>query len=102
MKYYYSILSKVAEKSNASWLISEAWMSYENKFDPIGSTLNEDGESLDELQDDYFGIAGEVYMEFMETENKPEGFVFISWLIPGEDLRDRPAEQVIKEFYSRI
>jgi hypothetical protein len=102
MRYYYSTLAGVAERSNASWLISEAWMPYAALFDDTADIVNEDGESLDGLQDDYYRIAGEVYMEFMETDNPPSGFVFISWLIPGEEIRNRPAEKVIKDFFSRI
>jgi hypothetical protein len=41
-------------------------------------------------------------MEFMETDSPPSGFIFISWLIPGEEIRGRPAEQVIRDLFSRI
>ena len=36
------------------------------------------------------------------TGKKPSGYIFIAWAIPGEEIQDRPAEQVIKRFFSEI
>lgn len=94
----YSTLSRVAEISGAQWLVSEAWFPYGGPFYP--EAKNEDGESLDELQDDYFKVSIGEYLKI--TENKPSGYIFIAWIMPGMDIKDRPAEAVLKEFYSEI
>lgn len=94
----YKILSKVAEKSNAKWLVSEAWFAYGGPF--FRETENRAGESLDELQDDYFKISTDEYLRI--AENKPAGYIFIAWVMPGMDIKGRPAESVLKEFYSKI
>ncbi len=91
----YFTISQVAEKSNCSWLVSEAWMPYSFPF-----SKNENGESLDGLQDDYFKIATEEYLRYNYTN--PAGFVFIAWIMDGMDIKNRPSEQVLREFYSKI
>lgn len=91
----YQILSEVAEKSEAKWLVSEAWFAYGGPF--FQQTKNRAGESLDALQDDYFKISLDEYLKI--TENKPVGYIFIAWVMPGMDIKDRPAEGVIKEYF---
>ena len=66
----YFTLSKVAEKSNAFWLVSEAWMPYTGPDYPFAE--NNEGISLDELQDDYFRIATQEYLEYNYTS--PKGY----------------------------
>lgn len=86
------ILKKIGEKSKAHWLISEAWFPYGGPW--YYTTKNENGESLDELQDDYFKISLE---EYVKTGGKD--YIFIAWLMPGMKIKDRPAEEVIREYF---
>ncbi|RLG20642.1 hypothetical protein DRN74_04955, partial [Candidatus Micrarchaeota archaeon] len=94
----YADLVSSANVSSADWLVSEAWFPYGGPFYP--TTSNRDGESLDELQDDYFQISIEELKKF--EENKPKGFIFLAWTMPGMDIRNRPAEQVLHDFFTSI
>lgn len=91
----YKIISKVAENSNCKWLVSEAWFPWGGLYYP--KTTNKEGESLDGLQADYFIASIEEYKNV--AGQKPLGYIFIAWAIPGEEIQDRPAEQVIREFF---
>jgi len=76
--------------------VVEAWH-------PFGTVLfktNADGESLDELQDDYYKVLVEEYLQI--KKDKPVGFVFHSWIMPGANVKDRDAENVLKEFFSKL
>lgn len=90
----YQILKNTAEKSGTKWLVSEAWFAYGGPF--FNQTTNRTGESLDELQDDYFEASFEEYLKL--TDN-PSGYIFIAWIMPGMDIKNRPAEKVIKEYF---
>lgn len=94
----YQIVSEVAENSQAKWLISEAWFAYGGPF--FQQTKNSSGQSLDDLQDDYFKISLDEYLEI--TQNKPVGYIFIAWIMPGMDIKNRPAEKVIKEYFYKF
>ncbi len=94
----YQILKDVAEKSEAMWLVSEAWFAYGGPF--FQQTQNKAGESLNELQDDYFQISLDEYLKF--TIDKPAGYIFIAWIMPGMDIKNRPAEKVIKEYFGKL
>lgn len=94
----YQIVKETAEESGAKWLISEAWFAYGGPFSQ--STTNKADESLDELQDDYFKISLDEYLKI--TEGKPTGYIFIAWIMPGMDIKNRPAEKVIKEYFGKF
>ncbi|MBS3116961.1 hypothetical protein J4421_05185 [Candidatus Woesearchaeota archaeon] len=89
------ILKKIGEKSNAHWLVSEAWFPYGGPW--YSATKNEDGESLDELQDDYYKMSLEEYQKAGGQD-----YIFIAWLMPGMEIKDRPAEAVIKDYFRKI
>ena len=89
------ILKKIGEKSNAKWLVSEAWFPYGGPYYP--KNVNEDGKSLDELQDDYYKMSLE---EYQKAGGKD--YIFIAWLMPGMEIKDRPAEIVMKEFFAKV
>ncbi len=92
---HYVILRNIGEKSNAHWLVSEAWFPYGGPW--YAATENEDGESLDELQDDYYKISLEEY-----EEAGGKDYIFIAWLMPGMEIKGRPAEAVITEYFSEV
>lgn len=94
----YKTLKEVAEAGGANWLVSEAWFAYGGPF--FQQTQNKAGESLDELQDDYFKISLDEYLKI--TEGKPAGYIFIAWIMPGMDIKNRPAEKVIKEYFGKL
>lgn len=99
LKKDYDNLSQAAKNSNCQWLVSEAWMPYDEKFSQAGpgsANIN-----LDEMQDDYFKILTDEYLNFSGTP-KPQGFIFIAWLMEGMEIKDRPAEAVIKNFFSKL
>ncbi|MBI3103557.1 hypothetical protein HYZ05_01325 [Candidatus Daviesbacteria bacterium] len=98
IRQQYQILQEVAEKSRSEWLISEAWFAYGGPF--FQQTQNKAGESLDELQDDYFKVSLDEYLRI--TEDKPVGYIFIAWIMPGMDIKNRPAERLIKEYFDRF
>lgn len=91
----YKVLKEIGEKSNAKWLVSEAWFPYGGPW--YSATKNEDGESLDELQDDYYKMSLE---EYQKAGGKD--YIFIAWLMPGMEIKDRPAEAVIREYFKKI
>ncbi len=91
----YKILKGIGEKSNAQWLVSEAWFPYSGPW--YSATKNEDGQSLDELQDDYYKMSLE---EYQKAGGKD--YIFIAWLMPGMEIKDRPAETVMKEYFKKI
>ncbi|MCK4428824.1 MAG: hypothetical protein KAU95_00490, partial [Candidatus Aenigmarchaeota archaeon] len=95
----YSIIADISERNNISWLVSEAWFPYGKKiFYPVET--NEDGESLNELQDEYYDISIQEYSEF--AGNKPSGYIFCAWLMPGLDVKERTAANSLKAFFNRI
>src|SRR3989338_7746077 len=89
------ISEKIGEKSQVQWRVSEAWFPYGGPYYP--KTVNEDGESLDELQDDYYKMSLE---EYQKAGGKD--YIFIAWLMPGMEIKGRPAEMVIKEYFKKI
>lgn len=91
----YKVLKEIGEKSNAKWLVSEAWFPYGGPW--YVATKNEDGESLDELQDDYYSMSLE---EYQKAGGKD--YIFIAWLMPGMEIKDRPAEAVLREYFKKI
>ncbi len=88
--------SDLSLASNSKWLVAEAWFAFgTDRF-----KNNSEGESLDELQDNYIKIATEEYLEI--EENKPVGYIFHSWIMPESKIKDRDAEDVMKEFFSEL
>lgn len=94
----YQTVKTVAEKSNSQWLVSEAWFAYGGPF--FQQTQNRAGESLNELQDDYFQISLDEYLKI--TEGKPVGYIFIAWIMPGMDTKNRPAEKIIQNYFAKF
>jgi hypothetical protein len=96
VKEQYKRITSIALGSNSEWMVLEAWH-------PFGVALfetNVDGESLDELQDDYYKVSVEEYLQI--KEDKPAGYVFWSWIMPGANVKGRDAEDVLKEFFSEL
>ncbi len=91
----YKVLKEIGEKSNAQWLVSEAWFPYGGPW--YSATENEDGESLDDLQDDYYKMSLEEY-----EKAGGKDYIFIAWLMPGMEIKGRPAEAVIKEYFAKV
>lgn len=88
--------SNVALNSHSEWMVIEAWF----PFGTARFNTNANGESLDELQDDYVSVLTEEYLKL--EENKPAGYVFHSWIMPESKIKDRDAEDVLKEFFDEI
>ncbi len=94
----YSLAAGMAEAINGSWGVFEAWMPFSGSVVP--GTTNREGQPLEPLQDDYYKISFEEYMNFQGL--KPSGYIFHSWTMPSSPVRGRPAEQVLKDYFSKI
>lgn len=93
---YYEALAEMARKAECDWIVGEAWISYGAKGSPFYE--NVEGESLDELQDDYYRIMIEEYLGFSGL--KPAGFIFCAWRMSGLRVSGRPAEEVLRAFFT--
>jgi len=93
---YYEALAEMARKAECDWIVGEAWISYGAKSSPFYE--NVEGESLDELQDDYYRIMIEEYLGFSGL--KPAGFIFCAWRMSGLRVSGRPAEEVLRAFFT--
>ena len=91
----YKILKEIGEKSKAYWLVSEAWFPYGGPW--YSATKSADGKSLDELQDDYYKMSLEEYEKIGGKD-----YIFIAWLMPGMEIKGRPSEAVIKDYFKKI
>lgn len=94
VKEQFERISDLALGSNSEWMVLEAW----HPFGVAISTKNEDGESLDELQDEYFEVLISEYEQFEGV--KPAGFFFHSLIMPGSNVKGRDAEDVLRDFFS--
>ena len=95
-EYYFEPLAEMAGLAGCDWIVGEAWISYGGRGSPFYE--NVEGESLDELQDDYYRILVEEYLGF--TGMEPAGFIFCAWRMPGLRVSDRPAEEVLRSFFT--
>lgn len=102
---YLNNASLVARKSNTNWIIPEFGVAFKrpDKNNPQGgeSLKNSQGEDMGTLQDEYFQIFIEEYMN-LKGEPKPKGVGIFSYIHPISSIKDRPAEQIIKKFFSEI
>ncbi|TRO53599.1 hypothetical protein E2P71_06005 [Candidatus Bathyarchaeota archaeon] len=90
----FSVAEEMAFQIGAQWMVGEAWFSY----GPRWGTVNDAGESLDELQDDYYRITLEELSGY--TGNKPAGIIFHSWNMPTTSVKDRPAQNILQEYFT--
>lgn len=95
---YFKAFSRNAKTSHIDWVVGEVWLPYRQTGQPEQAP---DGRSYDELQDDLFQIVIDEYRNFT-GEPKPIGLFFIAYLMPGLDIKDRPAEAVIKDFFAKL
>ena len=93
---HYGLTAEMARLAGCDWIVGEAWISYGARGSPFKE--NVDGESLDELQDDYYRVLVEEYLGF--PGNEPAGFIFCAWRMPGLRVSGRPAEDVLREFFT--
>ncbi len=91
----YVTLKEIGRNSNAKWLVSEAWFPYGGPW--YSETKSADGKSLDELQDDYYKMSLEEY-----EKAGGKDYIFIAWLMPGMEIKGRPAEAVIRNYFKKI
>lgn len=94
----YSLIADLASESNSEWIVGESFYNYGSLFFPI--PINLKGGYLSALQDDYYKISIEEYLEF--EENKPVGYIFHSWKMPGTAIKGRPAEDVLSDFFNGL
>ena len=90
----YSLMADLASKSNSEWIVGEAFYLY------LPIPINFKGELLSRLQDDYYKISVEEYLKF--EKNKPAGYIFHSWRMPMAAVKNRSAENVLKEFFNTL
>lgn len=95
---YFEAFSRNAKTSRVDWVVGEVWLPYQQPGQPAAAP---DGRSYDELQDDLFQIVVDEYRNFT-GEPKPIGLFFIAYLMPGLDIKGRPAEAVIKDFFAKL
>jgi hypothetical protein len=96
IKDVFNHTATIAEETNSGWAVLEAWMPIGGPFWP--TSVNEDGESLDILQDDYYRISTEEYLK----RDGGAGYIFHSWTMPISPVKGRPAEQVLTDFFNQI
>ena len=93
----YQLAETMARLAGAEWMIGEGWFGFSSRY--YGTEVNEAGNSLDGLQDEYYRISLEEYEGF--SGQSPVGYIFHSWSMVGTKVRGRPAESVLREFFSR-
>lgn len=80
----YIAIQQIAKKSNAGWLVLEAWF-------PHAFSGRKQAES--------FRVSIEEYAKYIDQ--KPSGYFFSAWTMPfGLGIKSRPAEAVIRQFYT--
>lgn len=95
----YALTAAHANRLNTDWMVGEFWNPYVGHD---GQALYApSGQSYKELQDDMLRIATDEYLAF-EGSPQPNGFMFIAYLMDGQDVKDRPAEQVLRDFFSQL
>lgn len=95
------ILKTVAEKSGCGWYLSEVWIPYGEipGIDQVDTRLrNNYGISINEAQAEYYKITIEEYMKI--SDMNPIGFIFHPWDSPGSGIKGRPAQDILKKFFS--
>lgn len=98
VKSYFNAFSLSAQQSGNQWLVAELWLPYNQKGQ---ATTTPDGQSYDELQDDLYQIVFDEYKSFSGAV-KPSGLMFIAYLMDGIDIKGRPAEELIRDFFNSL
>ncbi len=104
VKNYYQKTSENAKASKTQWVVGEFWVPYRERKGPVvGDVLkSKDGSvNYEQAQDEIYQIASEEYLNF-SGEIKPSGFIFIAYIMPSMDIKGRPAERVLKNFFQRL
>lgn len=97
----YANTAQAAKISGAQWLVAEAWFPYNDQHNPSFSKTNNEGQSLDDLQDEYYQVSFDEYLKLTGDE-KPAGYMFIAYLMAGMEIKDRPAETVVKDNFAKL
>ena len=94
-----------AKNSGSQWFIGEFWVPHHDRQAGSGTAgkllTTVDGQSYDELQDEFYAAAFEEYEKFA-GELKPQGLMFTQYAIPYASIKGRPTEAVIKDFFGKI
>lgn len=105
VKGWFKTVSETAKNSHTDWFVSEFGVTFkklEMGQREGGEVLKTNsGESYDDLQDEFYKVATEEYLNFSGDE-KPKGFGIFSYLHPIAKVYERPAEKVLKDFFSKI
>lgn len=96
-KERYQLAETMSRLAGAEWMIGEGWFGFSSMF--YGTEFNEAGESLDDLQSDYYRVSLEEYDGF--SGQSPVGYIFHSWGMKGTSVKGRPAESVLRAFFSQ-
>ncbi|GEM_PF-1742663 len=94
-----------AKNSGSQWFIGELWVPHHDRQAGSGKAgkllTTVDGQSYDELQDEFYAAAFEEYEKFA-LEPKPQGLMFTQYAVPYASIKGRPAETVLKDFFGKI
>ncbi len=94
-----------AKSSGTQWFVGEFWVPHHDRqagSGKAGTVLTTvDGQSYDELQDEFYAAAFEQYLNF-SGELKPQGLIFTQYAVPYASIKGRPVETVIKDFFGSI
>jgi len=85
-------VSDIAEKQNKAWMIAELWI-YKRSEIAMGNQTIRAGKIIDQ----YFQL---VFEENERVQYSAVGFMFGSWLSPAGSVRNTPAEDVVKHWFT--
>lgn len=94
----------IAKNSQAGWFLAELWVPYLEHTGPDKpkvKTKDEKGTFYEENQHKFYQVAIEEYQNY-QGEIKPSGFGFTSYLLEQSSIKNRPAEKIVKDFFSKI
>ncbi|MDP4000743.1 MAG: hypothetical protein Q8P83_00675 [bacterium] len=104
LKEDFKDMETIAKNSNSRWFVAEFWVPYLELTGPNNPRIqkkDESGQLYENNQHEFYKIAAEEYQNF-SGENKPVGFGFTSFLLEQASIKNRPAEDIIKDFYSQL
>ncbi|PIQ68970.1 MAG: hypothetical protein COV91_01440 [Candidatus Taylorbacteria bacterium CG11_big_fil_rev_8_21_14_0_20_46_11] len=97
-------METIAKNSDAEWFVAEFWVPYLEQAGPDQPKVQKkygDGQAYEDNLHEFYKIAAEEYKNF-SGDSKPVGFGFTSYLLNQASIKDRPAEQVVKDLFDAI
>ena len=103
-KRVYGYAETNAKRQGSGWMVTEFWAPIREQGEPNKETkllYTRSGVAYDEIQHEFYKIAIEEYLKW-NGDIKPSGFAFTQYSNPSAPVKDRPAEELIKDFYNQL